>query len=103
MNIFGITGQYLELLQMAEDESLDQDMINDTLEGVDWEFEEKADAYAKVMNSLDGTVAAIDKEIERLSQHKKRISSNIKGIKYNLERSNAAYRKNKIQDGAVWL
>lgn len=30
MNIFGITGQYLELLQMAEDESLDQDMINDT-------------------------------------------------------------------------
>ena len=30
MNIFGITGQYLELLQMAEDGSLDQDMINDT-------------------------------------------------------------------------
>lgn len=30
MNIFGITGQYLELLQMAEDEALDQDMINDT-------------------------------------------------------------------------
>ena len=59
MNIFGITGQYLELLQMAEDGSLDQDMINDTLEGVDWEFEEKADAYAKVMNSLDGTVAKI--------------------------------------------
>ena len=60
MNIFGITGQYLELLQMAEDEALDQDMINDTLEGVDWEFEEKADAYAKVMNSLEGNVAAID-------------------------------------------
>lgn len=30
MNIFGITGQYLELLQMAEDETLDQHMINDT-------------------------------------------------------------------------
>ena len=38
MNIFGITGQYLELLQLAEDETLDQHMINDTLEGVDWEF-----------------------------------------------------------------
>ena len=70
MNIFGITGQYLELLQMAEDETLDQHMINDTLEGVDWEFEEKADAYAKVMNSLEGNVAAIDEVIERLSQHK---------------------------------
>lgn len=85
MNIFEITGQYLELLQLAEDETLDQHMINDTLEGVDWEFEEKADAYAKVMNSLEGNVAAIDKEIERLSKHKKRISNNIKGIKYNLE------------------
>ena len=97
MNIFGITGQYLELLQMAEDGSLDQDMINDTLEGVDWEFEEKADAYAKVMNSLDGTVAAIDKEIERLLQHKKRISSNIKGIKYNLERAMQLTGKTKFK------
>ena len=93
MNIFGITGQYLELLQMAEDETLDQHMINDTLEGVDWEFEEKADAYAKVMNSLEGNVAAIDKEIERLSQHKKRISNNIKGIKYNLERAVSTFRR----------
>lgn len=49
MNIFGITGQYLELLQMAEDETLDQDMINDTLEGVDWEFEEKGQ---KIMNKV---------------------------------------------------
>ena len=97
MNIFGITGQYLELLQMAEDETLDQHMINDTLEGVDWEFEEKADAYAKVMNSLEGNVAAIDKEIERLSQHKKRISNNIKGIKYNLERAMQLTGKTKFK------
>lgn len=97
MNIFGITGQYLELLQMAEDEALDQDMINDTLEGVDWEFEEKADAYAKVINSLEGNVAAIDKEIERLSKHKKRISNNIKGIKYNLERAMQLTGKTKFK------
>ena len=90
MNIFGITGQYLELLQMAEDESLDQNMINDTLEGVDWEFEETADAYAKVMNSLDGTV-----QKENFQQHQRhQIQSGTR---------NAAYRKNKIQDGAVWL
>lgn len=97
MNIFGITGQYLELLQMAEDETLDQHMINDTLEGVDWEFEEKADAYAKVMNSLEGNVVAIDKEIERLSQHKKRISNNIKSIKYNLERAMQLTGKTKFK------
>ena len=97
MNIFGITDQYLELLQMAQDQTLDQDMINDTLEGVDWEFEEKADAYARVMNSLDGTMAAIDKEIERLSQHKKRIANNIKGIKYNLERAMQLTGKTKFK------
>ena len=97
MNMFGITGQYLELLQMAEDETLDQEMINDTLEGVDWEFEEKADACAKVMNSLEGSVAAIDKEIERLAKHKKRISSNIKGIKYNLERAMQLTGKTKFK------
>ena len=97
MNIFGLTDQYLQLLRMAEDETLDQSIINDTLEGVEWEFEEKADAYAKVMSSLDGTLSAIDKEIERLTQHKKRISNNIKGIKYNLERAMQLTGKTKFK------
>ena len=101
MNIFGITGQYLELLQMAEDETLDQHMINDTLEGVDWEFEEKADAYAKVINSLEGNVAAIDKEIERLSKHKKRISNENMFCGAWLACEDGVYAQNDSQIDAV--
>ena len=85
---------------MAEDETLDQHMINDTLEGVDWEFEEKADAYAKVMNSLEGNVAAIDKEIERLSQHKREFPITSKESN-TIWSAQCSYRKDKIQDRAV--
>lgn len=53
MNIFGITGQYLELLQMAEDESLDQHMINDTWKNYkDYRRSGDMRQYTKQMSAL---------------------------------------------------
>ena len=40
MKLYEITGEILELLMMAEDLELDQKMIQDTMEGLDFEFEE---------------------------------------------------------------
>lgn len=97
MKLYEITGQFKELLEMASEENVDQQMINDTLEGVEFEFEEKADAYAKVMNSLSGSVDTIDKEIKRLTDRKNTINNNIKGIKYNLEKAMLETGKKKFK------
>lgn len=87
MTLYEITGQFKQLLDLASEEDIDQQIINDTLEGVDYEFEEKADAYAKIIRELDGNIDTIDKEIKRLTDKKNTVKNNIVGIKYNLEKA----------------
>ena len=97
MNLYEITGQFKELLDLAETDNIDQQIIADTLEGVEFEFEEKADAYAKIMKALDGNVTALDKEIDRLEQKKKVIKNNISSMKYALEKAMAETGKTKFK------
>lgn len=72
--LYELTAEYKELLEMAEEQNLTQADIKDTLEGMDYEFEDKADGYAKVLRSLDGKEEAISSEIKRLTEMKKSCS-----------------------------
>lgn len=92
-----ITGEFLELMELASDTTLDQKMIADTLESVVFEFEEKADGYAKVVKSLEGDVEALDKEIKRLTERKNTIKNNITSIKKNLENAMLVTGKTKFK------
>lgn len=97
MNLYEITGQFKELLDMAETENIDQAIINDTLEGIEFEFEEKADAYAKIMKALEGNVNALDVEIERLENKRRTIKNNISSMKYSLEKAMVETGKTKFK------
>lgn len=95
--LYEIVGEFKELLEMASEENMDQKLISDTLEGVEFEFEEKADSYAKVVKMLEGDVEAIDKEIKRLTEKKNTIKNNISGIKKNLENAMLVTGKTKFK------
>lgn len=97
MKLYEITGALLELLEMAEEKDLDQKTINDTMEAVELEFEEKADGYAKVIKTLEGNVDLLDKEINRLTERKKTVKSNIASIKKNLENAMIVTGKRKFK------
>ena len=94
--LYELTGQYLEVLEMAEDKN-DATVIIDTLEAIGGEIEDKADGYAKVLRELDGKVAMIDEEIARLQSMKKTINNNMKHIKGNLEKSMIVTGKRKFK------
>lgn len=83
--IYDITGDFLTLLEMAQDGDISDEVLADTLESVEMEFEDKADSYAKVIASLSDNVDSIDKEIKRLTEKKKTFSNNSKRIKDALE------------------
>ncbi len=85
MTLYELTGQYLLLLQMAEDPEVDPEVLSDTMEGLSGEIEEKADGYAKVMKTLEGESETIKKEIDRLTARRNSIDSNIARIKNSLE------------------
>ena len=86
-SLYELTEEYKQLLDMMEEDSVDQDVVRDTLEGVDGEFEFKAENCAKVIAELGGKADLIDQEIERLKGKKDVINNNIKRIKQQLEKS----------------
>ena len=97
MKLYEITGEILELLMMAEDLELDQKMIRDTMEGLDFEFEEKAEAYAKVVKTLEMDIAGLDEEIQRMTKKKATIKNNIDRLKRSLEGAMIATGKRKFK------
>ena len=58
-NIYELTGQFLQLLDMLEDEEVDEQVIMDTLESVEYEIEDKADGYAKIIKALEADAISI--------------------------------------------
>lgn len=97
MKLYEITGEILELLTMAGDLELDQKMIRDTMEGLDFEFEEKAEAYAKVVKTLEMDIAGLDEEIQRMTKRKATIKNNIDRLKRSLEGAMIATGKRKFK------
>lgn len=66
MKLYEITNDIRELLAMADAGELSLSDIQDTMEALDLEFNEKAEAVIKVRQQMLADIAAIDKEIERL-------------------------------------
>jgi chaperonin cofactor prefoldin len=95
--LYELTGQYRELLELAESEELDKQLIADTLEGLDGEFEIKADGYAKVIRELEGKADLLKNEIERLSKRKSAIENNIKSMKEALQNAMFITGKTKFK------
>lgn len=84
-SIYDLTEDFLQLLEMLEDEETDEEVIMDTIESVEYEIEMKADGYAKIMKSIEGKVAGIEKEIDRLVGRKNTFENRIKKLKQNLQ------------------
>ena len=80
-NLYEITQDYMTILAMMENPELDPQTLADTMEAVEGELEVKAENYAKVIRNLEGDIAAIKGEVERLSAKKKTLENNIKNMK----------------------
>lgn len=77
MNLFNLTDQELQLLQMLED-GLD---IGDTLEAVQELSTDKLEGYAKVIKTLEGNIAVIQLEEKRLQANKTTLQNGVKRMK----------------------
>ena len=96
-NIYEITNDYLQIMAMLEDSDLDPQALADTMEGIEGEFEIKAENYAKVMKNLEGDILAIKTEIDRLTAKKKALENNIKNMKSTLQTAMETTGKTKFK------
>lgn len=91
-----ITGEYKELLALASDPEMPGDAIQNTLEAIEGEFNDKAVRIVEVINSVGSDIAAIDAEIERLQARKKVIQNKDKSIRDYLRSNMEACQIKKI-------
>ena len=94
--LYELTGEFLTLMDMLEDEECDEQVIMDTLEGIDYEIEQKADGYAKIIKSLELNIGGLSKEADRLTARKNTFENRIKWLKQNLEICMRATGKKKF-------
>jgi hypothetical protein len=96
-SLYELKDEYLQLLNMLEDPEIEDQVVLDTLEGIDYELEIKAENYAKIIRELEGTVEVIKAEQKRLADKKAKLESNVKKLKDNLQESMLATGKTKFK------
>lgn len=96
-SLYELTGQALLLQKMAEDSEVAPQVFADTLETVDFEIEEKADAYAKIIRMMEGQKDTMEAEITRLTGRKMMLENKAERMKRNLEKSMILLNKRKFK------
>lgn len=97
MTLYELTKEYIQLLDLAEDPDVDPEVVADTLEGIGGEIEDKADAYATVLASLDGDIKMLSEEIARLNARKTGMEAKKQRIKDALQRGMIATGKTRFK------
>lgn len=96
--LYTLTGEYLQLLEMAmEPQKDEEDAIRDTMEAIEGEIEIKAEGYAKVIRMVENDIAGIDEEIDRLRNRKAALSGNVDRMKKNLQKAMELTGKTKFK------
>lgn len=95
--LYQLQGEYLQLLEMLEDPEIDEQVVLDTLEGIDYELEIKAENYAKIIKELEGNIETIKTEQKRLADKRSKQEANIQRLKDNLQAAMVATGKTKFK------
>lgn len=95
--LYEITGNFVKLLEMAEEEEISEEALKDTLESLEYDLAEKAEQYAKVIKELEGQAQAIANEKQRLEERKKTLTNNIARMKSTLKEAMLIANKKKIK------
>lgn len=99
LTLYQLSGNYLQALDFLTDPELDLpiEAINDTLEGLGGELEDKAVNVAKFLRNLEITAEAIKTAEEAMAKRRKALESRVKGMRNYLKINMEACGISKIE------
>ncbi len=94
MKLYELTSDLITLQELLE-ESVDDQLLQDTLEAVQGEYDVKMESYAKVIKNLEADMDALKTEAKRLTDKRKVLENNIDRLKKAMFDSMKAVGKSK--------
>lgn len=96
-SLYELTDAYETVINMLYDDEVDEQAVIDTLEGIEGEFENKADNYAKLLKNIIADSKAIKEEEERLYARRKSLENKVTRLKDTLEANMRVIGKTKFK------
>lgn len=103
MKLYELTQNYQNLLELLDDETMPQEEITAALNGLEGQFDLKAENIVKVMKSLDADVVGLKAEEKRLADRRKSLENRSLNLKAYLSDSMRAIKKEKIKGSIFTL
>mgnify|MGYP003317855141 CR=1 FL=1 len=97
MNLYELKNEMIRLESMITDDSVDEEMIKDTLESLNYAFEEKVDNYSRLIKQLEDDSMALENRIDEIQAKYKRTQNIIKHLKDNLINSMTELDKKEVK------
>ena len=79
--LYELTTDLLTLQELLESPLDDEEILKDTLEAVQGEYELKLEAYCKVIKNLEADIDALKNEAKRLTDKRKTLEGNVDRLK----------------------
>lgn len=95
--LYEIKNEFNELLLMADEQGLSLDDIKDTMDGIEFEFEEKADSTAKMIKTLIADADSVKVEKDRLAKRETALRNSADNLKKYLETMMLEVKKKKFK------
>lgn len=83
--LYDITNDFVKVQEMIESGEYDEAALKDTLESLEFDLEEKAENYAKIMKNLKSDIAGLKLEEGRLKNKRKTLENTVEYLKNNLK------------------
>lgn len=96
MNLYTLTGNYMDIQRMIE-EGEDEAKFTDTLESLEDAIEDKAEAYFYIIRNVESDIESIKAEEKRLADKRRAAENKMRRLKDNLQYSMEAVDKPKIK------
>lgn len=99
MKLYEMSEQYREIQSLIESDESDsmREAISDTMQMIEGDFKDKAQAVVSMTLNMDGSILALDNEIQRLSDKRKVIQNRIQSIRDYLKNNMEATQISKIE------
>lgn len=96
-DLYELSNDYLKVLDMMDDENQEEQVILDTLEAIEGEFDYKAESMAKIIKQFKAEAEAVKAEIDRLAARKKSFENKAEFFKSVLFQNMKSTGKQKIK------